>query len=141
MRAFYEVVNIAPDAPRQWARDRSLYVPWIRFIATGTSATTGRIEAESWDHQKLVEGTEALIRRGFQEREIHRVTRRYGHIAHIDSTYETEFGLGAETQSSRGVNSIELYFDGRRWWIASVLWMSEDAGHPIPAEFLPAPKP
>ncbi len=141
LRAFYEVVNIPPDAPRQWARDRSLYVPWIRFIATGTSSTTGRTEAEAWDHRKLVEETEPLIRRGFREREIHRVTRRYGPIAHVDSTYETEYGLGPAARRSRGVNSLELYFDGRRWWIASVLWMSEDADHPIPAALLPAPKP
>jgi hypothetical protein len=38
---------------------------------------------------------------------------------------------------SRGVNSIDLYFDGARWWIASVVWQSESARYPIPAELLP----
>jgi hypothetical protein len=82
MQAFYEVVNIAPNAPRQWARDRTLYSPWIRF--------------------------------------------------------ETIIGL-EKTKQSRGVNSIELYFDGARWWISSVMWQSEDAEHPIPATLLPSP--
>jgi hypothetical protein len=35
------------------------------------------------------------------------------------------------------VNSLDLYFDGQRWWVASVLWQSEDAAHPIPPELLP----
>ena len=39
LKAFYEVTNIAPGAPRQWARDRTLYVPWIRFVALGPGAT------------------------------------------------------------------------------------------------------
>ncbi len=136
MRAFYEVVNIAPDGPRQWSRDRTLYSPWIRFVATGNSSTTGRTEVQVLDHQQLVEETEPLIKQGFREREIHRSTRSYGHITHIDSTYETEFGLGAKAKKSRGVNSVELYFDGQRWWIASVMWMSEDKDHPIPSELL-----
>ena len=38
---------------------------------------------------------------------------------------------------SRGVNSLEIYFDGARYWIASVMWQSEDAEHPIPASLLP----
>ena len=135
MRAFYEVVNIAPDAPRQWARDRTLYSPWIRFVATGKSPA-GRPEVIAWTLQQLQDATEPLIRAGFREREIHRVERRYGHIAHIDSTYETLVGRDAPKRS-RGVNSIELYFDGTRWWIASALWQSEDEEHPIPKELLP----
>jgi len=39
MRAFYEVVNIAPDAPRQWGRDETLYSPWIRFVNIGHTGT------------------------------------------------------------------------------------------------------
>jgi hypothetical protein len=42
-------------------------------------------------------------------------------------------------KQSRGVNSIELYFDGARWWISSVMWQSEDEEHPIPATLLPSP--
>lgn len=137
LRAFYEVVNVAPDAPRQWGRDRTLYSPWIRFVATGTSPTLGRTEAVAWDHQRLVDESEPLVRKGFREREIFRRTARYGHIAHIDSTYETVSGTGASTKVSRGVNSLELYWDGKRWWIASVMWMSEDPSHPIPQAYLP----
>lgn len=136
MRAFYEVVNVAPDAPRQWGRDRTLYSPWTRFVATSSDAK-GQPQVDVWSHQQLVDETEPLVRRGFREREIHRRTTRYGHIAHIDSTYETELDGPGGTQRSRGVNSLELYFDGKRWWIASVMWMSESAQAPIPADLLP----
>ncbi|MGZ6069874.1 MAG: hypothetical protein ACXWK8_01580 [Myxococcaceae bacterium] len=135
MRAFYEVTNVAPDAPRQWARDRTLYVPWIRFVALGPGAS-GRPAVTVWTHQEFVDATEPLIQKGFVEREIFRTTRRYGNMVHVDSTYEALVGV-EQPRRIRGVNSIELYFDGQRWWVASVVWQSEDAAHPIPPELLP----
>lgn len=135
MRAFYEVVNVGPQEPRQWGRDRSLYSPWIHFVAIGKSPS-GRADVEVWTHQQLVDETEPLIAKGFRERELHRVTRRYGNVVHVDSTYETVIGPG-DPKPSRGMNSVELYYDGARWWISSVMWQSEDEGHPLPQELLP----
>jgi hypothetical protein len=79
----------------------------------------------------------AEIQAGFHEKELHRVVRQYGNIAHVFSTYETTEGMGANVRRSRGVNSLQLYFDGTRWWVASVTWQSEDAAHPLPPELLP----
>ncbi len=132
MKAFYEVVNVAADAPRQWDRDRTLYSPWIRFVANGKSG----MKPEVLSHQQLVEESDPMVQNGFREREIFRTTRRYGNMVHIDSTYETLVGLGTPKRS-RGVNSLELYFDGIRWWIASVMWQTEDAQNPIPNKLLP----
>jgi hypothetical protein len=129
VRAYYDVVNIGPSEPRQWARDRTLYSPWLRFVAIGK-------KTEIWDHQQLVDETEPLIRDGFRERELKRVTRRYGNIVHVDSTYESSLGPDG-AQRRRGVNSLELYYDGTRWWIASAMWQGETPDLPIPAELLP----
>ena len=137
MRAFYAVVNVRPDGQRLWSRDRTLYSPWVRFIGTSMSAS-GTPEVVVWNHQQLVDASEPLVQRGFSETEIHRNTRSYGNIAHVDSTYEAVLDSTNGPQRFRGVNSIELYFDGQRWWIASVMWMSEAASHPIPASLLPA---
>jgi hypothetical protein len=37
----------------------------------------------------------------------------------------------------RGINSIELFWDGARWWIAAAQWDDERPGNPIPKEYLP----
>lgn len=129
MRAFYEVVNAAPDEPRQWARDRTLYAPWVRFVAIGSTLTV-------FDHPAFVEQAEPLMREGFREPELRRIVHRYGNIAHVASSYELQRRSDG-ARHSRGVNYIQLYFDGKRWWVASVVWQSEDAEHPIPPELLP----
>lgn len=50
--------------------------------------------------------------------------------------YTTEDGK----LKGRGVNSIELFWDGARWWIAAVSWGEERPGNPIPEELLPEKK-
>jgi hypothetical protein len=76
----------------------------------------------------------ALVRDGLEEREIHRVTKRFGNIAHVFSTYELR---RAGAPAGRGINSIQLFWDGERWWIASAVWDDERKDNPIPREYLP----
>lgn len=137
MRAFYEVVNTAPEDGRQWDRDRTLYVPWVRFIATSTDAA-GKVKTHIWTHQQYVDATEPLVAGGFKEWEVSRKTKQYGNIAHIDSVYEGKVMGDGKVERFKGLNSVEAYFDGSRWWISSVMWMSESPDHPIPAELLSA---
>jgi hypothetical protein len=37
----------------------------------------------------------------------------------------------------RGINSVQLFNDGRRWWIVSIYWQQENARAPIPEKYLP----
>jgi hypothetical protein len=137
MKAFYEVVSGPPGQPRQWARDRTLYIQGMRFVATGVRKGESKPYANIMDHQTFVDDSNSfMVRDGFYEREIHRVTRRFGNIAHIFSTYETRQKPDGPV-TSRGVNSIELFYDGTRWWIASAIWDGERADNPIPKELLP----
>jgi hypothetical protein len=36
----------------------------------------------------------------------------------------------------RGINSFQLFNDGKRWWILSVYWQHESAEHAIPQKYL-----
>lgn len=140
VRAFYEVISGPAGQPRQWARDRSLYRPEIRFNIVRFDRE-GRPSLHTLTHQEFVDSSnDALVKRGFFERELHRVTQRFGNIAHVFSTYE-----GRDKENGpvieRGINSIQLVYDGTRWWITSASWQDETKDHPIPPEYLPtAPK-
>lgn len=134
--AFYDVISGPAGQPRQWGRDRSLHIPGVRFVSTGYDSA-GRRTVTVMDHQQFVDATDAdFVARGFYETEIHRVTRRVGDIAHVFSTYEMRYTPDGPV-FGRGVNSIELYWDGTRWWIAAAVWTDEAPGHPIPADLLP----
>ena len=135
IRAYYEVVSGPAGAPRDWARDRTLYIPNVRFVDVDTDAD-GKPLPRLMSHAEFAEGAKELEKRGFFEKEIHRLTRRYGPIAHVWSTYESR-----QTETGpvigRGINSIELFWDGQRWWIAGAIWTDETKANPIPKEYLP----
>lgn len=135
VRAFYETISGPKGQPRQWGRDRTLYIPGVNYVAM--NERDGKISAGIMTHQQYVNATnESLVTTGFHEREINRVVKRSGNIAHVFSTYE--YSNDDKTVKGRGVNSIELYWDGTRWWIAFASWDEERPGSPIPKEFLPS---
>ena len=107
----------------------------MRFVAAGADAA-GAPRVLVMDHHQFAEYSAPAYAGGFYEREVHRVTRRYGSIAHVFSTYETRRSPAGPV-AYRGVNSLQLFHDGERWWIASATWQSERPGAPIPAELLP----
>lgn len=133
--AFYDVVSGPAGQERDWARDSTLYLPGVRFVVVSRTSD-GELTARNFDHGTWASGSNESLERGFYEQEIHRVTRRFGPIADVFSTYEwrtTEDG----PVGGRGINSIQLFNDGQRWWITGAIWASEDESVPIPNAYLP----
>ena len=38
--------------------------------------------------------------------------------------------------SSGGINSIQLFNDGKRWWVMNIMWDAERPGLTIPGQYL-----
>jgi hypothetical protein len=139
MKAFYEVISGPAGQPRQWSRDRTLYIADIRFVAMSEDKA-GKPVPQIATHQQFVDYADpVLVKEGFYESEIHRVTERFGNIAHIFSTYESRQKADGPI-IARGINSVELFNDGKRWWIASNIWDDERPDNPLPAQYLPEKK-
>jgi hypothetical protein len=135
IKAFYETISGPKGQPRQWARDRTLYIPEARFVSM--DVRDGKPHTEIMDHQAFVDrSNDFLVREGFYEKEIHRVTKAFGNVTHVFSTYEMRQTANGPV-TGRGVNSIQLINDGKRWWIVSAAWDDERPDNPIPREFLP----
>lgn len=135
VKAFYEVISGPAGQPRQWSRDRTLYIPDVRFVSMDIQ--NGKPHATIMSHQDFVDRSDrGLVSGGFFETEIHRVTRAFGNTTHVFSTYEMKDGAGRAM--GRGVNSIQLFWDGERWWISGVTWDDERPDNAIPAGLLPA---
>jgi hypothetical protein len=130
MRAVYECVTCAPGAPRQWERERALYVPDAILMA-------GRAEGlRRYTVDEFVEAVDSYLAAGFYEREIARQEVRYGRIAHVLSTYDSRLTEDGPIMN-RGVNSLQLLWQDERWWIVSIIWDSEQHSGPLPQSLLP----
>lgn len=137
--AYYDVISGPAGAPRQWGRDRSLYIPGVRFVAL--EEERGSVRPRVMSHQEFVDATDPAFRaKGFYEKEIHRTVERFGGLVHAMSTYESR-NESKGPIIERGINSLQLFWDGVRWWIASAVWAQETKGSPIPETYAPFREP
>ena len=135
VKAFYETISGGKGVPRQWSRDRTLYLPDVRFVSL--SERDGKVRAAVMNHTNYVNGTnEFFVTEGFQEREINRVVRKFGNLAHVFSTYESFHSLSDKKPFMRGINSFQLLNDGKRWWVLTIFWQGETPENPIPKKYL-----
>ena len=100
LKTLYAVISGPAGQPRDWALYRSLFLPDAHSIL-------------------------AVVKPGdFWEVETDRKIDTFANIAHVLSFYESRREEHDEP-FTHGVNSIQLFSDGTRWWIASVMWNTQ----------------
>ena len=132
--AIYDVISGPPGA-RDWNRFNSLFAKDARLIA---------VRAPKEGKPVLVTMTPAgygeragsyFLEHGFFEHELSRKTDSYGAMTHIYTTYESRETKDGKS-IDRGINSMEFFYDGERWWCVEIYWDSERPGNPIPERYL-----
>lgn len=139
--ALYACVTHAPDASPDFERMRGIFLPVGMLIPpkkpTEDIFTTLDVDQFAERFKKsIATRKEKGDPMGFVEREASRRTDCFGNVCQIFSTYESRYAASDEKPFQRGINSIQIVKDGRRWWIASVIWDVERTDNPIPAQYL-----
>jgi len=132
--AVYDVIAGPPGA-RDWHRFNSLFAKDARLIAVRMpkEGKPSLAVMTPKDYEDLA--GKYFIEHGFFEHELSRKTDSFGAMTHIYTTYESR-----ETKDGkpidRGINSMEFFFDGERWWCVQIYWDAERPGNPIPEKYL-----
>src|SRR5687767_10553028 len=134
--ALYDVISGPAGDKRNWDRMRSLFVPGARLIPVAVPRDSAARPVILSVEDYIQRSGPALERNGFFEREIGRRTEVFGHIAHVFSTYDSKRTEADPQPFMRGINSIQLLNDGRRWWVVNIYWDSERPGQPIPPQYI-----
>jgi hypothetical protein len=139
--ALYASVSHGPEYEPNWKRLGALFLPDARIVppmAAGTRefAVLDPAAFEARIRRYIQGRRERRERLGFTEREVARRENRFGGVCQVFSTYETLWSPHEKPPSARGVHSILLVDDGRRWWIAALVWDGERPDRPIPPELL-----
>lgn len=134
--AIYNVISGPAGQKRNWERMRTLFVPDARMMPTGKRPTGEFVRRALRVEDYINTSGPFLEKEGFFETEIGRRTEQYGNIVHVFSTYESRKLLTDEKPFMRGINSIQLWNDGKRWWIINILWQSENKDTPIPEKYI-----
>jgi hypothetical protein len=133
--ALYDVISGPAGQARDWNRFRSLFIPGARLIPTGHPPNApARTTVITPDEYAQRSGN--LTTRGFFEHEIGRTTDQFGAVTHVFSAYESKRAASDEKPFARGINSIQLFNDGARWYVVTIYWDSERPDNPIPEKYL-----
>ena len=132
----YDVISGPAGKKRDWDRMRSLFVPGARLIPTGPQKAGGYGSRVLTVNEYIERASGFFDKEGFYEREAARRTEQFGQIAHAFSTYESRHAPDDAKPFQRGINSIQLMNDGKRWWIVTIFWLGEDEKTPLPEKYL-----
>lgn len=135
VKALYEVIS-GPAGPRDWERERTLLHPAARLMPTRPEGEGAAVDVFDCDGY-IASRTPFFAANDFYEAELCHRVERFGNIAQVWSTYAYRRSPEGEA-FGRGINSIQLFHDGDRWWVLSVLWDNERPGNPLPEEYLRA---
>jgi hypothetical protein len=119
IHAGYEILSGPAGQRRDWDRFRSLYIPDGRLMPVigGEKPRVRVLTVE--EYIQRVEPIFAV--ESFYERETSREEQVIGRMAHVLSQYDSLHDPQGEP-FDRGTNSMQLFFDGQRWWFVSVMW-------------------
>jgi hypothetical protein len=135
IKAYYGVVTVKKGEKVLYERDSLIHWPdaLIGFAGRGK---TGKPTMQYISLKEFHRQSDASLEKdGFYESEISRKVENFGSIYHVWSTYEARHAADGPV-TSRGINSIQLFFDGTRFWIMGWIFDEERKDSPLPAKDL-----
>ena len=140
VKAVYDVISGPAGKKRDWNRMRSLFIPEAKMMATG-KRPDGMMGKRVMDVEGYITSSGPFLEeKGFFESEIARRVEQFGSVAHVWSTYEARNKADDAKPFMRGINSIQLWNDGKRWWVVSIYWQAESAETPLPEKYQSSPR-
>ncbi len=135
IKAYYDVVTVEKGGKVYYERDSLLHWPDVKVGSAGISKSGNPVFHMMGLKGYHLHADASLEKEGFYEKEISRKVEHFGGIYHVWSTYESK-NIKKGPIIERGINSIELFYDGTRFWILGWFFDSERKGNPLPAEYL-----
>src|SRR5690606_22676085 len=125
VKTFYNVISGEIGKKRHWEQFKYLFTPDAKLIAAGKDTDREPKIPYMKRDDYIKDAGKWLERDGFFEKEIHRTTSSFENMAEVFSTYGCYYKITDKMPFMRGINSILLWNDGKRWWIVNLYWTQE----------------
>lgn len=116
IKAYYDVVSVKKGEKVSYERDSLLHIAGVRVASAGVDAKGSPVIQYTSLKEYHRQSDAYMEKNGFYERETTRTVQNIRNIYHVWSSYESKYTPDGRV-IAQGVNSIELYYDGNRFWI------------------------
>jgi hypothetical protein len=134
----YKVVSGEKGEDRNWELHRTIFHPEAQIV-TNYINDQGDYKILFNDVEQYVDNYKEYFKENnLHEVDVNRKIEIFGNLAHVLSTFESYRKPDDSTPYKQGMASIQLYNDGKRWWIISMYYKNETEKDRIPEKYLPA---
>jgi hypothetical protein len=118
---------------RDWEAFRNLFLPTANFtVLNNNDSNEQPVETVSLEEFiRLMH--DQYYEEGYLEYEISKVVDEYNGIANV---FQSFYGKDSENRQEKGINSYQLVFFKKRWWIANIVWTTDSNGVQVPKKYL-----
>ncbi|WP_435623394.1 hypothetical protein [Flagellimonas sp.] len=128
--AYYDVISGSSQDPWQFERDKYIHAEGAVITRWDENGKVGPYSLEEEYISLLL-----FPKEDWFEKELKRKVSQYGNIAQVWSAFEVRTNPDVES-TTRGINSIQLYFEKGRWWISSWTGVMESDQNNVVFDFL-----
>lgn len=139
VEALYGMVSFGPGPEPDWEMFRDVFLEEAVIVFSPRGDQPMRVMTvdgfiQDW---KDFFRDARLEDRGFYETIAGLKVDEFGGLAHAWVIFEPRIGDALPDPQIRGLDSIELSFDGQRWWVAAITTDFEAPGQTIPGGLVP----
>jgi hypothetical protein len=134
IRALYDMVSFDAGPEPDWGMFREVFLEDAVLVFSPSRAQPMRVMSVDdfiQDWRDFFRDAE-LAGKGFYETISALEVTEFGGLAHAFVIFEPRIGTESSHRQIRGLDSIELCFDGERWWVAAITTDFEGPGKSIP---------
>jgi len=118
---------------RNWKALQNLFLPTATFTILNNSDSLQR-PTETVSLDGFIELMhDDYYEKGYIEYETGKTIDEFNGIANV---FQSFYGKDSENEEARGINTYQLVYFGKRWWIANLLWTLETDKVKIPKKYL-----
>ncbi len=141
VHALYNSISGPVGEARDWDAFKNLFADNARMFIAVPDKDSGTILRSITPEVYAQRNQSRLSDIGFNEDELYRITNTYGAGTQVFSTYESHYtNQNGEEDITKGINNIQLYFDGNRYFIVSIFWDANAKNIEVPDRYLPKNK-
>lgn len=135
VKEFLRLQSSEKGKTRNWEALRNLFLPTASFtilnVDSGDSLYKPTETISLDDFIDLLH--EDYYEAGYFEYETGKTIEEFNGIATV---FQSFYGKDSKNEEARGINSYQLVFFEKRWWIANLLWTLETKEVKIPKKYL-----
>lgn len=138
VNSLYNIISGPVGQERDWASFKNLFTDNARLYIAVPDKDSGTVLRSITPDEYIQRNQNRLSDEGFSEEELYRVTNSYGAGTQVFSTYESHYNnKNGDEEITKGINNIQLFYDGQRYYIVSIFWDANAKNVAVPDRYLP----